>query len=47
MLYSAEELKSDLAEYNIIDLIEQETELAEGNGHLGKAAVIRFLGRKK
>jgi ubiquinone/menaquinone biosynthesis C-methylase UbiE len=46
MLYSDEELESDFAEFNIIELIEQETELSEGIGHLGKAAIIRFIGRK-
>lgn len=46
MLYSVEELESDFAEFKIIELIEQETELSEGNGHLGKVAVIRFSGRK-
>lgn len=46
MLCSLEELESDFTGFQCIELAEQETELTEGNGHLGKAAVIRFLGRK-
>jgi SAM-dependent methyltransferase len=47
MLCSLEEMERDFTDFQIIELVEQETELAEGNGHLGKAAVIRFLGKKK
>lgn len=47
MLFSIEELKSDFANYEIIELAEEEIELSEGLFHNGKASVIRFVGRKK
>ena len=47
MLFSIEELKSDFPNYEIIELIEKEIELAEGSFHSGKGSVIRFTGRKK
>ena len=47
MLFSMEELKSDFPNYEIIELIEKEIELAEGSFHNGKGSVIRFTGRKK
>lgn len=46
-LFSIEELKSDFENYEIIELIEQEIELNEGQFHNGKGSVIRFVGRKK
>ena len=47
MLFSIEELKSDFANYEIIELAEKEIELNEGLFHNGKGSVIRFVGRKK
>ena len=47
MLFSIEELKSDFPNYEIIELAENEIELAEGLFHNGKGSVIRFTGRKK
>lgn len=47
MLFSIDELKSDFANYEIIELIEKEIELSEGLFHNGRGSVIRFFGRKK
>jgi 2-polyprenyl-3-methyl-5-hydroxy-6-metoxy-1,4-benzoquinol methylase len=47
MLFSIEELRSDFANYEIIELEEKEIELSEGLYHNGKGSVIRFVGRKK
>lgn len=47
MLFSFEELQSDFAKYEIIELVEKEIELSEGLFHNGKGSVIRFVGRKK
>ncbi|WP_411824596.1 class I SAM-dependent methyltransferase [Leptospira sp. 'Mane'] len=47
MLFSIEELKSDFANYEIIELIEKEIELNEGLFHNGQGSVIRFVGRKR
>lgn len=47
MLFSMDELKSDFADYEIIELAEEEIELSEGLFHNGKGSVIRFVGRKK
>jgi SAM-dependent methyltransferase len=46
-LFSMEELKTDFANYEIIELVEKEIELSEGAFHNGKGSVIRFVGRKK
>lgn len=46
-LFSMDELKSDFANYEIIELAEKEIELNEGLFHNGKGSVIRFVGRKK
>ncbi len=46
MLFSIEELKSDFADYEVIQMVEQEIELNEGLYHNGKGSVIRFVGRK-
>ena len=46
-LFSMEEIKSDFADYEIIELAEKEIELSEGMFHNGKGSVIRFTGRKK
>ena len=47
MLFSINELKSDLANYEIIELAEKEIDLKEGSFHNGEGSVIRFVGRKK
>lgn len=47
MLFSLEEIKEDFAGFEIIKLEETETDLTEGMYHVGKSAVIRFIGRKK
>jgi 2-polyprenyl-3-methyl-5-hydroxy-6-metoxy-1,4-benzoquinol methylase len=47
MLFSIDEIKSDFANYEIIELAEKEIELSEGLFHNGKGSVIRFVGRKK
>lgn len=46
-LCSIEEFKTDFKNFEIIELIEKEIELNEGNFHIGKGSVIRYLGRKK
>jgi SAM-dependent methyltransferase len=46
MLFSIDEIKSDFANYEIIELEEKEIELNEGVFHNGKGSVIRFVGRK-
>ena len=45
-LFSMEEIKSDFANYEIIELTETEIQLNEGIFHNGKGSVIRFVGRK-
>jgi len=47
MLFSIDELKSDFANYEIIELEEKEIELSEGQFHNGTGSVIGFVGRKK
>lgn len=47
MLFSVEEIKADFSEFEIVELSEKEIDLAEGLYHNGRAAVIRFVGRKK
>lgn len=46
-LFSIEEIKSDFANYEVIELVEKEIELSEGLFHNGFGSVIRFVGRKK
>lgn len=46
-LYAIEEIKADFANYEIIELVEQEIILSEGLYHNGTGSVIRFMGRKK
>ncbi|MEI9943031.1 MAG: hypothetical protein WDN26_02310 [Chitinophagaceae bacterium] len=46
MLFSIDELKSDFANYEIIELEEKEIELNEGEFHNGKGSVIRLLEEK-
>jgi cyclopropane fatty-acyl-phospholipid synthase-like methyltransferase len=46
-LFATKELRSDFDGYEILQLEETEVELNEGNYHVGKGSVIRFIGRKK
>jgi len=46
MLYSKEEITADFSNYEILMLTEEEIQLNEGKYHIGKGAVIRFVGRK-
>ncbi|SHE34796.1 Tellurite resistance protein TehB [Psychroflexus salarius] len=46
MLYTAELLKNDFSDLNVLLTEEVETELNEGNYHKGKAFVTRFIGQK-
>lgn len=46
-LFSLDEIKSDFANYEIVELVEKEIELNEGLFHNGIGSVIRFVGRKK
>jgi SAM-dependent methyltransferase len=47
MLFSIDEIKSDFANYEIVELAEKEIELNEGLFHNGQGSVIRFVGKKK
>lgn len=47
MLFSMDEIKTDFANYDIIELEEKEIELNEGPFHNGTGSVLRFVGRKK
>jgi SAM-dependent methyltransferase len=47
MLYSKEELVTALKNYDPLLLTQEDILLNEGNYHLGKGSVIRFVGRKK
>lgn len=46
-LFSKDEILSDFGNYEILLLEEEEIFLQEGKFHIGKGAVIRFVGRKK
>lgn len=46
MLYTVEEIRSDFPDYHILELLETDTTLCEGEYHQGNASVIRFWGRK-
>jgi SAM-dependent methyltransferase len=46
MLYTVEDIRSDFPGYHILELIETDTSLHEGEYHQGKASVIRFFGKK-
>jgi hypothetical protein len=46
-LFSIEEIKKDFQDFEIIELIETEVELSEGNFHIGLGSVIRFIGKKE
>ncbi|GAA0549743.1 class I SAM-dependent methyltransferase [Chitinophaga japonensis] len=45
-LYSEAEITADFKNYEILLLTEEEVILNEGTYHVGKGAVIRFVGRK-
>jgi SAM-dependent methyltransferase len=45
-LFSIEEIQSDFANYEVIQLEEKEIELKEGIYHNGLGSVIRFVGKK-
>lgn len=47
MLFSAKEIQADFPNYEISLLEEKEVHLNEGRYHIGKGAVIRFVGHKK
>ncbi|WP_421807261.1 class I SAM-dependent methyltransferase [Flagellimonas sp.] len=46
-LFSLEELETDFANFDFLELKKSTITLNEGDGHLGKGSVIRFLGQKK
>lgn len=47
MLFSIEEIKQDFKHYDFLYLAEEEVTLTEGAYHIGKASVVRFVGKKK
>jgi SAM-dependent methyltransferase len=47
MLYSIEEVKKDFPNYDVLTLEEIETDLNEGEFHIGRGSVVRFVGRKR
>lgn len=47
LLYSADEIKRDFANYEKVEITETEVDLSEGLYHIGLGSVIRFSGRKK
>ena len=47
MLYDLKELKQDFQDFDVIEAYETETELNEGQYHLGMASVVRFFGKKR
>lgn len=47
MLYDVNGIKEDFTGFDFIEAIDTETQLREGNHHVGKANVIRILARKK
>ena len=46
-LFSLEELETDFANFEFLELKKTTITLKEGDGHVGKGSVIRFLGQKK
>lgn len=46
MLFSKEELASDFKSLSELEITETETYLSEGNYHLGRASIIRLIGKK-
>ncbi|CAN5160437.1 class I SAM-dependent methyltransferase [soil metagenome] len=47
MLFSAAEVIADFENYDVLMLEEKEVVLDEGKYHIGKSAVVRFVGRKQ
>lgn len=47
VLYSTAEIMADFDNYEVLLLAEEEVVLQEGKYHVGKGAVIRFVGRKR
>jgi len=46
MLYSAEDMQKDFADFSDLQIEKTETELNEGPFHMGKASVIRVIATK-
>lgn len=46
LLYTAFRLQRDLAGAEVLLLVETETELREGKGHVGRSAVVRCIARR-
>jgi protein-L-isoaspartate O-methyltransferase len=46
-LFSLQELQTDFANVEFLELKKMTIELNEGDGHVGTGSVIRFLGKKK
>ncbi len=46
MLYSAEDMKNDFSDFGELHIEKTETELREGDFHIGTASVIRVLATK-
>lgn len=47
MLYDLDEIKLDFPDFDFLEANEVQTQLEEGNYHLGDAMVVRIFGRKK
>jgi hypothetical protein len=45
--YTVREIERDFANFEVLELREQELQLSAGTAHKGLANVIRFLGRKR
>jgi 2-polyprenyl-3-methyl-5-hydroxy-6-metoxy-1,4-benzoquinol methylase len=46
LLFSVDELKNDFSELQSVMVWEEIVELSEGDGHKGKASVVRMIGEK-
>lgn len=46
MLFSTEQIRQDFFDFEIVELLEIDVELSEGDLHNGTGTVIRFIGRK-
>lgn len=47
MLFSEAEIRADFENYDPIMMVEEDILLNEGEYHIGKGAVVRFVGRKR
>lgn len=47
MLFSIEEIQTEFADFEIIELKQEDLELNEGLYHNGMSSVIRFIGKKR